>query len=80
MDMLERSNRKFLKHILGVPDTTADPAVYVLTGTITVVGVIHKCVRSLFGSVCRLGEFDGEKTCRETVRERFEESQLVHCH
>ena len=28
MDMLERSNKKFLKHILGVPDTTADPAVY----------------------------------------------------
>ena len=27
MDMLERSNKKFLKHILGVPDTTADLAI-----------------------------------------------------
>ena len=34
MDMLERSNKKFLKHIFGVPDTTADPAIYILTGTI----------------------------------------------
>ena len=65
MDMLERSNRKFLKHILGVPDTTADPAVYVLTGTITVVGVIHKCVLSLFGSVCRLDENSTERKLAE---------------
>ena len=31
MDMLERSNKKFLKHILGVPDTTADLAIYIFS-------------------------------------------------
>ena len=50
MDMLERSNKKFLKHILGVSDTTADPAVYILTGTIPLEGVIHKRALSLFGN------------------------------
>ena len=54
MDMLERSNKKFLKHILGVPDTTADPAVYILTGTILLEGVIHKRALSLFGYICQL--------------------------
>ena len=34
MDILERSNKKFLKHILGVPDTITNPAVYIITGTI----------------------------------------------
>ena len=56
MDMLERSNKKFLKHILGVPDTTADPAVYILTGTIPLEGVIHKRALSLFGNICRLDD------------------------
>ena len=51
--MLERSNKKFLKHILGVSDTTADPAIYILTGTIPLEGVIYKSVLSLFGNVCR---------------------------
>ena len=39
LDILERSNKTFLKHILGVPDTTADPANYILTGTIILEGV-----------------------------------------
>ena len=60
--MLERSNRKFLKHILGV---SADPALYVFTGTIPVEGVIHKRARSLFGSVCRLEENSTEKKLAE---------------
>ena len=42
MYKLEISNKKFLKHILGVQDKTADPKVYVLTGTIPLKGVIHK--------------------------------------
>ena len=54
IDMLERSNKKFLKHILGVSDITADPAIYILTGTIPLEGVIHKRVLSLFGNICRL--------------------------
>ena len=65
MDVLERSNKKFLKHILGVPDTTADPGVYVLTGTIPVEGVIHKRALSLFGNVCRLEEYFTERQLAE---------------
>ena len=34
MDILERSNKKFLKHILGAPNTITNPAVYIITGTI----------------------------------------------
>ena len=43
MDMHERMNKKFLKNILSLPTTTADSAVYVLTGTILMEGVIHFC-------------------------------------
>ena len=42
VDMLERTNKKFLKHILSLPTTTADCAVYILTGTIPLEGIIHK--------------------------------------
>ena len=54
IDILERSNKNFLKHILGVSDNTVDPAIYILTGTIPLEGVIHKRVLSLFGNVCLL--------------------------
>ena len=63
MDMLERSNKKFLKHILGVPESTADPTIYILTGTIPLEGVIHKRTVSLFGNIC----IDRGATCRTTV-------------
>ena len=61
MDILERTNKKFLKHIPSLPITTADPAVYVLTGSIPTEGVIHKRALSLFGNVCRLGESSTER-------------------
>ena len=60
IDMIERSNKKFLKHILGVSNTTADPAVYILTGTIPLEGVIHNRALSLFGNVCRLDDTSTE--------------------
>ena len=53
MESLKRTNKTFLKHILSLPNTTADSAVYVLTETIPVDGVIHKIALSLFGNVCR---------------------------
>ena len=37
---------------MGVPDTTANPAIYILTETIQLEGVIHKM--SLNGNICRL--------------------------
>ncbi|MEW8548126.1 MAG: reverse transcriptase family protein, partial [Candidatus Thiodiazotropha sp.] len=53
-DMLEKMNKKFLKQILSLSTTTADPAVYILSGTIPVEGLIHKRALSFFGNICRL--------------------------
>lgn len=54
LDNLERVNKKFLKQILSLPTTTADTAVYVISGTIPIEGTIHKKVLSLYGNICRL--------------------------
>ena len=48
MDMLEKMNKTFLKQILSLFSTTADPAVYILSGTIPVEGLGHKQVLSFF--------------------------------
>ena len=61
MDKLERVYKKFLKQVLSLPDTVADPAVYVLTGTIPIETVVHKRALTLFGSICRLGDDSVEK-------------------
>lgn len=39
----------------------ADPAVYILSGAMTVEGVIHNRPLVVFGSLCRLGEDSVEK-------------------
>ena len=54
LDTLKRFNRKFLKLILSLPVNVADPAVYILTGTLPVEGVLHKGVLTLFENLCRL--------------------------
>lgn len=41
---------------MSLPNPTADPAVYILTGTIPIEGLIHKRALSLFGNVCRSGD------------------------
>ena len=61
MDKLEKFYKKLLKQILSLPDTVADPAVYILTGTIPIEGVIHSRALNLFGSICRLSEDSIEK-------------------
>ena len=54
VDALERCNKKCLKYILAIPTTTAEPAIYTLTGSIPLEGIIHKHTLSLFGNICRL--------------------------
>ena len=61
MDKLERFYKKLLKQILSLPETVADPAVYILTGTIPIEGVVHSRAINLFGSICRLNEESIEK-------------------
>ena len=52
LDTLKRFNRKFLKLILSLPLNVADPAVYILTGTLPVEAVLHKGVLEIFAA-CR---------------------------
>ena len=61
MERLERTYTNFIKQILSLPVTVADPAVYVLSGAVPVEAVIHKKALMLFGSVCRLDEDSVEK-------------------
>ena len=56
IDMLDKFYKKFLKMILSLPVNTADPAVYVLSGTIPVEAIIHKRALTFFGYICRLPE------------------------
>ncbi|MEW8546756.1 MAG: reverse transcriptase domain-containing protein, partial [Candidatus Thiodiazotropha sp.] len=61
MEKIDRLHKKFLKQILSLPNTVADPAVYILSGAIPVEGVVHKRALTLFGSLCRLDEASIEK-------------------
>ena len=76
MDKLERTYKKFVKHILSLPVTVADPAVYVLSGAMPIEGVIHKRALVMFGSLCRLGEDSVEKRLvrRQLAVKSFESS------
>ena len=69
VEKLEKTYKKFLKHILSLPVTVADSAVYVLSGALPVEGVIHKRALTLFGSICRLEE--------DTVEKRVARRQLA---
>lgn len=61
MNRVERFYKKLLKQILSLPDTAADPAVYILTGSLSIEGIIHSRALTLFGNVCRLSEDSIEK-------------------
>ena len=54
IDMLDKFYKKFLKMILSLPVNTADPAVYVLSGTIPVEATIHKRALTFFGNICNI--------------------------
>ncbi|MES9884980.1 MAG: reverse transcriptase family protein [Sedimenticola sp.] len=65
VDKLEIVNKKFLKQILSLPTTVANPAVYILSGTIPVEGTIHKRALTLFGNISRLQDESLEKQIAE---------------
>ena len=58
---VERFYKKLLKQILSIPDTAADPAVYILTGSLPIEGLIQSRALTLFGNVCRQSETSVEK-------------------
>ena len=47
--------------ILSLPDRVANPAVYIISGTLPIEGVIHKRALNLYGGICRLQEDAVEK-------------------
>ena len=63
-----RFYKKLMKQILSLPDTVADPATYILTGSIPIEGVIHSRALNLFGSVCRLSE---ESVVKQVARRQL---------
>ena len=42
MEVLEKFNKHNLKHIMSLPVTTADPAVYILSGNLPIEAMIHQ--------------------------------------
>ena len=61
IDKLERVYRRFLKQVLSLPETVADPACYILSGAVPIEAAVHNRAMSLFGNICRLDETAVEK-------------------
>ena len=61
MDKVNRAYKKSLKQILSLPDTVADPAVYIISGALPIEGIVDKRALVFFGSICRLPESATEK-------------------
>jgi len=58
---LEIFHKKTLKQILSLPDTVADPTVYILTGLLPIEAVIDLKVLGFFNNLCRQSEDSLEK-------------------
>ena len=61
VEVLKKFSKHNLKHIMSLPVTTADPAVYILSGSLPVEVMIHQRVLNFFGMICRLSESSVEK-------------------
>ena len=65
VDDLDKFNKHSLKHLLSLPVTTADPAIYVLSGTIPIEAMIHQRVLTFYGNISRLPDTSVEKRLAE---------------
>ena len=54
MDKMEAFYRKLLRQVQGLPESTANCAVYLLMGCIPVEGTLHLRTLGLFGNITRL--------------------------
>ena len=54
LDTLEKFYKKYMKLLLSIPVTTADPAVYIISGTVPVEAAMYKRALALFGNIRRL--------------------------
>lgn len=61
MEKMVKLYKKFLKQILSLSNTVADPAVYILSVSIQSEGIVHKNALTLFSSICQLEEASIDK-------------------
>ena len=57
--------KQTLKHILSLPNNTADPAPFILSGLIPAEGLIHLKALTFFGNICRLHDSSVERKIAE---------------
>ena len=57
--------KQTLKHILSLPNNTADPAPFILSGLIPAEGLIHIKALTFFGNICRLHDSSVERKIAE---------------
>ena len=65
LEQLELFQKRILKHILSLPMSCPDPAVYILTGILPTEPQIHIKALTFFNNVCH----QGEKTLRKSLQE-----------
>ena len=56
LEQLEFFQKRILKHILSLPMSCPDPAVYILTGILPIEAPIHIKALTFFNNVCHQGE------------------------
>ena len=76
LDTLEVQYKKLLKQIMSIPCTTADPAVYLLTGLLPAEAIMHKRILTLYGNITRLPDISVE---RRPARRQLEVKSLKSC-
>ena len=65
MEVLDKFNKHNIKHLLSLPVTTADPAICLLSGTLPIEAMVHKCILTFFGNISRLPDSSVEKRLAE---------------
>ena len=65
MEVLDKFNKHNIKHLLSLPVTVADPAIYLLSGTLPIQTMIHHRVLTLFGYISRPSDSSIEKRLAE---------------
>ena len=61
LEKLGKVHKKFMEQILSLPQNVADPAIYIISGSLPVEAIIHTRALTLYGSVARLTEESVEK-------------------
>ena len=66
---MELLGKHDIKHMLSLPVTVADPAIYLLSETLPIEAMIHHRMLTFFGNICRLSN--------SSIGKRLAERQLA---